>query len=77
MQPAPKKEGSEDEAIGRSRGGLSTKISIAVDALGNGHRAWQRGGDGPAQGVHRVVNSFGHRSIVPMRRIFFCSSSTP
>jgi hypothetical protein len=27
--------GSEDEAIGRSRGGLSTKISIAVDALGN------------------------------------------
>jgi transposase len=25
----------EDEAIGRSRGGLSTKINIAVDALGN------------------------------------------
>jgi transposase len=34
MQPAPKR-GTEDEAIGRSRGGLSTKISIAVDALGN------------------------------------------
>jgi hypothetical protein len=34
MQPALKK-GNEDEAIGRSRGGLSTKISIAVDALGN------------------------------------------
>jgi transposase len=29
------KGGSEDEAIGRSRGGLSTKISIGVDALGN------------------------------------------
>jgi Transposase DDE domain len=29
------KGGSEDEAIGRSRGGLSTKISIAVDTLGN------------------------------------------
>jgi transposase len=29
------KGGTEDEAIGRSRGGLSTKISIAVDALGN------------------------------------------
>jgi transposase len=29
------KGGSEDEAIGCSRGGLSTKISIAVDALGN------------------------------------------
>jgi hypothetical protein len=29
------KKGSEDEAIGRSRGGLSTKINISVDALGN------------------------------------------
>jgi transposase len=29
------KGGSEDEAIGRSRGGLSTKISASVDALGN------------------------------------------
>jgi transposase len=29
------KGGSEDEAIGRSRGGLSTKINIGVDALGN------------------------------------------
>jgi glutamate 5-kinase len=27
--------GSEDEAIGRSRGGLSTKISAGMDALGN------------------------------------------
>jgi transposase len=30
-----RKRGSEDEAIGRSRGGLSTKISAGVDALGN------------------------------------------
>src|SRR5580658_7347104 len=30
----PKKDG-EDEAIGRSRGGLSTKIHALVDALGN------------------------------------------
>jgi transposase len=29
------KGGSEDKAIGRSRGGLSTKISTGVDALGN------------------------------------------
>jgi transposase len=29
------KRGSEDEAIGRSRGGLSTKINISVDGLGN------------------------------------------
>src|SRR5215471_15716683 len=34
MQPALKR-GTEDEAIGRSRGGLSTKINIAIDALGN------------------------------------------
>ena len=32
--PAPKKDG-EDQAIGRSRGGLSTKIHALVDALGN------------------------------------------
>jgi transposase len=29
------KGGADDEAIGRSRGGLSTKIHAAVDALGN------------------------------------------
>ena len=29
------KGGAEDEAIGRSRGGLSTKIHAVVDALGN------------------------------------------
>jgi len=32
--PAPKKDG-EDQAISRSRGGLTTKIHAAVDALGN------------------------------------------
>jgi transposase len=32
--PAPKKA-DEDQAIGRSRGGLSTKIHTLVDALGN------------------------------------------
>jgi hypothetical protein len=32
--PAPKKAG-EDQAIGRSRGGLSTKIHTLADALGN------------------------------------------
>ena len=34
IAPAPKKLG-EDQAIGRSRGGLSTKIHALVDALGN------------------------------------------
>jgi len=32
--PAPKKDG-QDQAIGRSRGGLTTKIHAVVDALGN------------------------------------------
>jgi transposase len=32
--PAPKEAG-EDQAIGRSKGGLSTKIHVLVDALGN------------------------------------------
>jgi hypothetical protein len=31
---APKKDG-ENQAIGRSKGGLSTKIHALVDALGN------------------------------------------
>ena len=31
----PEKRGQEDEALGRSAGGFSTKIHIAVDALGN------------------------------------------
>jgi len=33
--PRAQKRGADDEAIGRSRGGLSTKINAAVDALGN------------------------------------------
>jgi transposase len=32
---APPKEDQEKEAVGKSRGGLSTKIHAAVDALGN------------------------------------------
>jgi transposase len=30
-----RKKGAEDQALGRSRGGLSTKIHATVDALGN------------------------------------------
>lgn len=30
-----KKKAGEDQAIGRSRGGLSTKVHVLVDALGN------------------------------------------
>ena len=31
----PAQKGAQNQAIGRSRGGLSTKLHIAVDALGN------------------------------------------
>ena len=33
--PGPQKSGAGDEAIGRSKGGLTTKIHARVDALGN------------------------------------------
>jgi len=42
--PAPKKA-REDQAIGRSRGGLSTKIHALVDALGNPIRFVLTGGE--------------------------------
>ena len=42
--PAPKKLG-EDQAIGRSRGGLSTKIHTLVDALGNPISFFLTGGE--------------------------------
>ena len=35
MLPAKKKAEENEEALGRSRGGLSSKLHIAVDALGN------------------------------------------
>jgi hypothetical protein len=42
--PARKKVG-EDQAIGRSRGGLSTKIHTLVDALGNPTGFYLTGGE--------------------------------
>jgi transposase len=44
IAPAHKKTG-EDEAIGRSRGGLSTKIHVLVDALGNPLECFLTGGE--------------------------------
>ena len=44
IAPAHKKTG-EDEAIGRSRGGLSTKIHVLVDALGNPPEFFLTGGE--------------------------------
>ena len=42
--PALKKDG-EDQAIGRSRGGLSTKIHTMADALGNPAGFFLTGGE--------------------------------
>jgi transposase len=49
--PAPKKA-DQDEAIGRSRGGLSTKIHTLVDALGNPIDFFLTGGQ-----VHDLVGA--------------------
>jgi transposase len=43
MQRAQKR-GTDDEALGRSRGGLTTKINAVVDALGNPLRFILTGG---------------------------------
>ena len=43
MPQAPKKEGAQ--AIGRLRGGLTCKIHVAVDALGNPVRWMLTGGE--------------------------------
>jgi transposase len=42
--PRAQKRGTDDEAIGRSRGGPSTKINAVVDALGNPLRFILTGG---------------------------------
>ena len=42
---AGKKKDGEDQAIGRSRGGLSTKIHTMVDALGNPVSFFLTGGE--------------------------------
>jgi transposase len=51
IAPAPKKAG-DDQAIGRSRGGLSTKIHTLVDALGNPLGFFLTGGE-----VHDLVGA--------------------
>ncbi len=44
MQPVKKKNRQSDEALGRSRGGYSSKIHVTVDALGNPRRVMLTGG---------------------------------
>ena len=45
MQQEQKKSPEEDQALGRSRGGLSTKIHAAVDGLGKPVRLLLTGGE--------------------------------
>jgi hypothetical protein len=58
------KRGSEDEAIGRSRGGLSTKVNIGVDALGNPIRFILTPGQ-----VHDICQAEGLISGLPFENL--------
>jgi transposase len=58
------KRGSEDEAIGRSRGGLSTKVNIGVDALGNPVRFILTPGQ-----VHDICQAEGLISGLPFENL--------
>ena len=44
MQPDKKRYRQSDEALGRSRGGYSSKIHVSVDALGNPRKVMLSGG---------------------------------
>jgi transposase len=56
MPPVPKKGGSEDQALGRSRGGLSTKIHLAVRGLGAPVRLLLTGGQrGDCPQTHALI----------------------
>ena len=55
-------------------------VQFAARDLVTGDRARQRARDDLAESVEALVHdsvSRPQRSIVPVRRIFFCSSSTP
>ncbi len=54
MQQAKKKNRQADEALGRSRGGYSSKIHVTVDALGNPRRVRLTGGQ-----VHDLQMAIG------------------
>ena len=74
---AKKSGGQESQALGRSRGGFSTKIHIAVDALGNPLRLLLTAGqrhDSPQagaliEGFERgfTLDRFGKGSQIPQR----------
>ena len=61
--PAPKKAG--DQAIGRSRGGLSTKIHTLVDALGNPVALFLSGGqEHDLLGADHLIPTMQARTLI-------------
>ena len=63
MRQVPKKEGPQD--IGRSRGGLTTKIHAAVDGLGNPVRLLLTGGEAAdITQAQALIDGFDALSIV-------------
>ena len=64
---APKKAG-EDQAIGRSRGGLSTKIHALVDALGNPLDFFLTGGEAhDLEGADHLLPSMEADTLIAER----------
>lgn len=62
---AKKKGGQENQALGRSRGGFSTKIHIAVDSLGNPLRFILTGGQShDAPQAESLISSFEASSLI-------------
>jgi len=57
---APQKKDQAEEAVGKSRGGLSTKIHAAVDALGNPVRLLLTAGQASEYGqANALIEGFG------------------
>ena len=60
MRQAKKKYRQADEALGRSRGGYSSKVHVTVDALGNPRRVMLTGGQ-----VHDLQMAVGLVRLSP------------
>lgn len=62
---AKKKGGQEKQALGRSRGGFSTKVHIAVDSLGNPLRFLLTGGQShDAPQADNLIEGFEANALI-------------
>lgn len=60
-----KKGGQEKQALGRSRGGFSTKVHIAVDSLGNPLRFILTGGNShDAPQAEKLIEGFEANALI-------------